>query len=117
EEKKGSLDEAQAEVMEIQEQYQSGLVTAGARYNKEVDIWSRTNERVAKAMMDTIGLEKVKNAKGETVDQKSMNSVYIMADSGARGSQAQIRQLAGMRGLMAKPDGSIIETPITANFR
>ncbi|MDR0184925.1 DNA-directed RNA polymerase subunit beta' [Lysobacter arvi] len=116
-EKKGILDEAEAEVLEIQEQYQSGLVTAGERYNKVVDIWSRTNERVAKAMMDAIGTEKVQNAKGETIDQKSMNSIYIMADSGARGSQAQIRQLAGMRGLMAKPDGSIIETPITANFR
>ncbi|MBU8975355.1 DNA-directed RNA polymerase subunit beta' [Lysobacter sp. MMG2] len=116
-EKKGILDEAEAEVLEIQEQYQSGLVTAGERYNKVVDIWSRTNERVAKAMMDAIGTEKVENAKGETIDQKSMNSIYIMADSGARGSQAQIRQLAGMRGLMAKPDGSIIETPITANFR
>ncbi len=116
-EKKGILDEAEAEVLEIQEQYQSGLVTAGERYNKVVDIWSRTNERVAKAMMDTIGTEKVVNAKGETIDQKSMNSIYIMADSGARGSQAQIRQLAGMRGLMAKPDGSIIETPITSNFR
>jgi len=116
-EKKGILDEAEAEVLEIQQQYQSGLVTAGERYNKVVDIWSRTNERVAKAMMDTIGYEKVVNAKGETVNQKSMNSIYIMADSGARGSQAQIRQLAGMRGLMAKPDGSIIETPITSNFR
>ncbi|HEY5851669.1 MAG TPA: DNA-directed RNA polymerase subunit beta', partial [Lysobacter sp.] len=116
-EKKGILAEAEAEVLEIQEQYQSGLVTAGERYNKVVDIWSRTNERVAKAMMDAIGTEKVLNAKGETIDQKSMNSIYIMADSGARGSQAQIRQLAGMRGLMAKPDGSIIETPITANFR
>lgn len=116
-EKKGILAEAEAEVLEIQQQYQSGLVTGGERYNKVVDIWSRTNERVAKAMMDTIGTEKVQNAKGETIDQKSMNSVYIMADSGARGSQAQIRQLAGMRGLMAKPDGSIIETPITANFR
>ncbi|MBS0229235.1 MAG: DNA-directed RNA polymerase subunit beta' [Proteobacteria bacterium] len=116
-EKKSILDEAEAEVLEIQQQYQSGLVTAGERYNKVVDIWSRTNERVAKAMMDTIGYEKVVNAKGETVDQKSMNSIYIMADSGARGSQAQIRQLAGMRGLMAKPDGSIIETPITSNFR
>ncbi|MBN8263806.1 MAG: DNA-directed RNA polymerase subunit beta', partial [Xanthomonadales bacterium] len=116
-EKKSILDEAEAEVLEIQQQYQSGLVTAGERYNKVVDIWSRTNERVAKAMMDTIGTEKVVNAKGETVDQKSMNSIYIMADSGARGSQAQIRQLAGMRGLMAKPDGSIIETPITSNFR
>ncbi len=116
-EKKDILAEAEAEVLEIQEQYQSGLVTAGERYNKVVDIWSRTNERVAKAMMEAIGTDKVANVKGETVDQKSMNSVYIMADSGARGSQAQIRQLAGMRGLMARPDGSIIETPITANFR
>ncbi|WP_058359141.1 DNA-directed RNA polymerase subunit beta' [Xanthomonas translucens] len=116
-EKKGILTEAEAEVLEIQEQYQSGLVTAGERYNKVVDIWSRTNERIAKAMMDTIGTEKVTNAKGETIDQRSMNSLYIMADSGARGSQAQIRQLAGMRGLMARPDGSIIETPIKANFR
>jgi DNA-directed RNA polymerase subunit beta' len=116
-EKKGILTEAEAEVLEIQEQYQSGLVTAGERYNKVVDIWSRTNERIAKAMMDTIGTDKVVNAKGEAIAQKSMNSLYIMADSGARGSQAQIRQLAGMRGLMARPDGSIIETPIKANFR
>ena len=116
-EKKQILAEAEAEVMEIQQQYQSGLVTAGERYNKVVDIWSRTNERVAKAMMEAIGTEKVTNAKGEVVEQKSMNSIFIMADSGARGSQAQIRQLAGMRGLMAKPDGSIIETPITSNFR
>ncbi|HZF98747.1 MAG TPA: DNA-directed RNA polymerase subunit beta', partial [Pseudoxanthomonas sp.] len=108
---------AEAEVLEIQEQYQGGLVTAGERYNKVVDIWSRTNERIAKAMMDTIGTDKVKNAKGEDINEKSMNSLYIMADSGARGSQAQIRQLAGMRGLMARPDGSIIETPIKANFR
>ncbi|WP_028918267.1 DNA-directed RNA polymerase subunit beta' [Pseudoxanthomonas sp. J35] len=117
EEKKSILAEAEAEVLEIQEQYQSGLVTAGERYNKVVDIWSRTNERIAKAMMDTIGTDKVVNAKGEEIAQKSMNSLYIMADSGARGSQAQIRQLAGMRGLMARPDGSIIETPIKANFR
>jgi DNA-directed RNA polymerase subunit beta' len=116
-EKKGILAEAEVEVNDIQEQYQNGLVTAGERYNKVVDIWSRTNERIAKAMMETIGYEEVTDAKGGTVRQKSMNSVYIMADSGARGSQAQIRQLAGMRGLMAKPDGSIIETPITANFR
>ncbi|HLM52473.1 MAG TPA: DNA-directed RNA polymerase subunit beta', partial [Pseudoxanthomonas sp.] len=116
-EKKGILGEAEAEVLEIQEQYQGGLVTAGERYNKVVDIWSRTNERIAKAMMDTIGTDKVKNAKGEDINEKSMNSLYIMADSGARGSQAQIRQLAGMRGLMARPDGSIIETPIKANFR
>ncbi|KRG74797.1 DNA-directed RNA polymerase subunit beta' [Stenotrophomonas ginsengisoli] len=116
-EKKGILGEAEQEVVEIQEQYQSGLVTAGERYNKVVDIWSRTNERIAKAMMETIGTEKVEDAEGKLVDQKSMNSLYIMADSGARGSQAQIRQLAGMRGLMARPDGSIIETPIKANFR
>ncbi|MCD9031309.1 DNA-directed RNA polymerase subunit beta' [Luteimonas sp. Y-2-2-4F] len=116
-EKKDILAEAETEVLEIQQQYQSGLVTAGERYNKVVDIWSRTNERVAKAMMDAIGTETVTNAEGKQVAQKSMNSIYIMADSGARGSQAQIRQLAGMRGLMAKPDGSIIETPITANFR
>ena len=117
EEKAGILAEAETEVLEIQQQYQSGLVTAGERYNKVVDIWSRTNERVAKAMMDTIGTEEVTTAEGKKVEQKSMNSIFIMADSGARGSQAQIRQLAGMRGLMAKPDGSIIETPITSNFR
>ncbi|KRD37116.1 DNA-directed RNA polymerase subunit beta' [Lysobacter sp. Root916] len=116
-EKEGIVAEAEGEVLEIQQQYQSGLVTAGERYNKVVDIWSRTNERVAKAMMDAIGTDHITNAKGEAVDQKSMNSLYIMADSGARGSQAQIRQLAGMRGLMARPDGSIIETPIKANFR
>ncbi|MBX3698704.1 MAG: DNA-directed RNA polymerase subunit beta' [Dokdonella sp.] len=115
--KKGILEAAEKEVVEIQEQFQSGLVTAGERYNKVVDIWSRTNELVAKAMMDVIGIDKVKTAKGEDVNQKSMNSLYIMADSGARGSAAQIRQLAGMRGLMARPDGSIIETPIKANFR
>ncbi|TDR45910.1 DNA-directed RNA polymerase subunit beta' [Tahibacter aquaticus] len=116
-EKRAILEVAEKEVVEIQEQFQSGLVTAGERYNKVVDIWSRTNEQVAQAMMRGIGFEKVVNAKGETVEQKSMNSIYIMADSGARGSAAQIRQLAGMRGLMAKPDGSIIETPIKANFR
>ena len=116
-EKAGIVAEADKEVKDIQEQFASGLVTAGERYNKVVDIWSRANERIAKAMMDTIGTDKVVNAKGDTVAQKSMNSIYIMADSGARGSAAQIRQLAGMRGLMARPDGSIIETPIKANFR
>jgi DNA-directed RNA polymerase subunit beta' len=115
--KKGILEEAEKEVVEIQEQYQSGLVTAGERYNKVVDIWSRTNEQVAKAMIDGIGTEMRVDAEGKEVAQKSMNSLYIMADSGARGSVAQIRQLAGMRGLMARPDGSIIETPIKANFR
>ncbi|MGC3982104.1 MAG: DNA-directed RNA polymerase subunit beta' [Steroidobacteraceae bacterium] len=108
---------AEREVKEIQEQYASGLVTNGERYNKVVDIWSRTNDQVAKAMMEKLGVEDATNAKGEKVQQKSFNSIYMMADSGARGSAAQIRQLAGMRGLMAKPDGSIIETPITANFR
>jgi DNA-directed RNA polymerase subunit beta' len=111
------LSTAEDEVLEIQNQYTSGLVTMGERYNKVVDIWSRTNDQVAKAMMDRLGTEEVTNAKGEKMRQPSFNSVYMMADSGARGSAAQIRQLAGMRGLMAKPDGSIIETPITANFR
>jgi DNA-directed RNA polymerase subunit beta' len=117
ENKEEILAAAEAEVKEIQDQYGSGLVTDGERYNKVVDIWSRTNEQVAKAMMDKLGTETVKNAKGKNVEQESFNSIYMMADSGARGSAAQIRQLAGMRGLMAKPDGSIIETPITANFR
>jgi len=116
-EKAKILEVAEKDVSEIQEQFASGLVTAGERYNKVVDIWSRTNELVAAAMIKGIGFDKVKTAKGETVEQKSMNSLYIMADSGARGSAAQIRQLAGMRGLMARPDGSIIETPIKANFR
>jgi DNA-directed RNA polymerase subunit beta' len=115
--KKEIIDAAEAEVIEIQEQFQSGLVTAGERYNKVIDIWSNANEKVAKAMMDNLKTDVVINAKGEEEEQASFNSVYMMADSGARGSAAQIRQLAGMRGLMAKPDGSIIETPITANFR
>jgi len=108
---------AKAEVSEISDQFQAGLVTSGERYNKVVDIWTSTNDQVAKAMMDNLSKEVVINAKGEEEEQDSFNSVYMMADSGARGSPAQIRQLAGMRGLMAKPDGSIIETPITANFR
>jgi DNA-directed RNA polymerase subunit beta' len=108
---------AEAEVKEIQAQYASGLVTDGERYNKVVDIWSHANDQVAKVMMDGLGEESVVDAEGKTVKQKSFNSIFMMAESGARGSAAQIRQLAGMRGLMAKPDGSIIETPITANFR
>ncbi|WP_411728020.1 DNA-directed RNA polymerase subunit beta' [Methyloglobulus sp.] len=108
---------AEAEVREIQTQYASGLVTDGERYNKVVDIWSHANDQVAKVMMDGLGEESVVDAEGKTVKQKSFNSIFMMAESGARGSAAQIRQLAGMRGLMAKPDGSIIETPITANFR
>ncbi|MEJ2273571.1 MAG: DNA-directed RNA polymerase subunit beta' [Woeseiaceae bacterium] len=117
ENKQQILDVADAEVKEIQDQYGSGLVTDGERYNKVVDIWSRTNEQVAKAMMDKLGTDTVTDSDGKKVKQESFNSIYMMADSGARGSAAQIRQLAGMRGLMAKPDGSIIETPITANFR
>jgi len=108
---------ADREVKEIQDQYSSGLVTNGERYNKVVDIWSRANDQVAKAMMDKLGTEEATDSRGVQQRQKSFNSIFMMADSGARGSAAQIRQLAGMRGLMAKPDGSIIETPITANFR
>jgi DNA-directed RNA polymerase subunit beta' len=108
---------AEAEVKEIEQQYTSGLVTVGERYNKVVDIWGRTGDQVGKAMMDQLSHQEVTNRKGNKVKQESFNSIYMMADSGARGSAAQIRQLAGMRGLMAKPDGSIIETPITANFR
>jgi len=108
---------ADREVKEIQEQYSSGLVTNGERYNKVVDIWSRANDQVAKAMMEKLGTEEAVDTRGAMHRQKSFNSIFMMADSGARGSAAQIRQLAGMRGLMAKPDGSIIETPITANFR
>jgi DNA-directed RNA polymerase subunit beta' len=111
------LSSADAEVKDIQDQYASGLVTDGERYNKVVDIWSRTNDQVAKAMMNKLGTELVVDAAGNEIEQPSFNSIFMMADSGARGSAAQIRQLAGMRGLMAKPDGSIIETPITANFR
>src|SRR3979490_1291457 len=108
---------ADDEVKEIKDQHASGLVTNGERYNKVVDIWSRANDQVAKAMMEKLGSEEATDLKGVRHKQKSFNSIFMMADSGARGSAAQIRQLAGMRGLMAKPDGSIIETPITANFR
>ena len=111
------LGAAEAEVKEIEAQYTSGLVTQGERYNKVVDIWGRAGDAVAKAMMGQLGGEKVQDRDGKEVTQESFNAIYMMADSGARGSAAQIRQLAGMRGLMAKPDGSIIETPITANFR
>ncbi|TDJ65924.1 MAG: DNA-directed RNA polymerase subunit beta' [Proteobacteria bacterium] len=117
EEKTAIIQAAEEQVKEIEAQYASGLVTNGERYNKVVDIWSHTNDHVAKAMMDKLGAETVIDVNGKEVEQDSFNSIYMMADSGARGSAAQIRQLAGMRGLMAKPDGSIIETPITANFR
>ena len=117
EEKAKIIDTSEKEVKAIEKQFDSGLVTRGERYNKVIDIWSRANEQVAKAMMEKISTESAKTPDGETVDQSSFNSVFIYADSGARGSPAQIRQLSGMRGLMSKPDGSIIETPITANFR
>jgi len=116
-EKHQILNAAESEVKEIEAQYTSGLVTQGERYNKVVDIWGRAGDAVAKAMMSQLGGEKVTDRHGKEVTQESFNAIYMMADSGARGSAAQIRQLAGMRGLMAKPDGSIIETPITANFR
>ncbi|MCV2500125.1 MAG: DNA-directed RNA polymerase subunit beta' [Candidatus Lightella neohaematopini] len=111
------ISEAENEVAEIQEQFQAGLVTAGERYNKVIDIWTIANERVTKAMMDNLSTEIITTNTGKKRYQASFNNIFMMADSGARGSAAQIRQLAGMRGLMAKPDGSIIETPITANFR
>ncbi|AVJ55047.1 DNA-directed RNA polymerase subunit beta' [Idiomarina sp. OT37-5b] len=115
--KKEIVEAAEEEVAEIQEQFESGLVTAGEKYNKVIDIWSTANEKVSKAMMDNLSKEIVINKDGKEEEQASFNSIFMMADSGARGSPAQIRQLAGMRGLMAKPDGSIIETPIVANFR
>ncbi len=111
------LARAEAEVKEIEQQYVSGLVTSGERYNKVVDIWGKAGDDVSKVMMDQLKVEKTTDRHGKEVNQESFNAIYMMADSGARGSAAQIRQLAGMRGLMAKPDGSIIETPITANFR
>ena len=111
------IERAEKEVKEIEQQYVSGLVTSGERYNKVVDIWGKTGDEVGKVMMAQLSKQKTIDRHGKEVDQESFNSIYMMADSGARGSAAQIRQLAGMRGLMAKPDGSIIETPITANFR
>ena len=111
------ISQAEHEVKQIEQQYSSGLVTAGERYNKVVDIWGKAGDEVGKAMMEQLKVESVVKRDGSTGTQESFNAIYMMADSGARGSAAQIRQLAGMRGLMAKPDGSIIETPITANFR
>ncbi|WP_285276515.1 DNA-directed RNA polymerase subunit beta' [Halopseudomonas bauzanensis] len=117
EEKARIIEDATAEVKEIEDQYASGLVTAGEKYNKVIDLWSKANDEISKAMMDNLKSTRVLDREGKEVEQESFNSMYMMADSGARGSAAQIRQLAGMRGLMAKPDGSIIETPIIANFR
>jgi len=111
------ISKSEAEVKEIEKQYASGLLTQSERYNMVIDIWSRANDQVAKAMMQELATEEVTDTEGQTISQQSLNPIFIMADSGARGSAAQIRQLAGMRGLMATPDGSIIETPITANFR
>ncbi len=116
-EKHGIIERAQKEVKEIEQQYVSGLVTSGERYNKVVDIWGKSGDEVSKVMMAQLSKEQTIDRNGNQVTQESFNSIYMMADSGARGSAAQIRQVAGMRGLMAKPDGSIIETPITANFR
>ena len=116
-EKHEIIRRAQVEVKEIEKQYVSGLVTSGERYNKVVDIWGKSGDEVSKVMMAKLSKEMVTDRHGNQVQQESFNSIYMMADSGARGSAAQIRQVAGMRGLMAKPDGSIIETPITANFR
>lgn len=115
--KESILKEAHLEIKEIDKQYSSGLVTSQERYNNVVDIWGKAGDRVGKAMMEQLATETVTDRHNKSVQQESFNSIYMMADSGARGSTAQIRQLAGMRGLMAKPDGSIIETPITANFR
>jgi len=116
-EKQSIIEHAEKEVKEIAQQYTSGLVTSGERYNKVVDIWGKAGDEVSKVMMARLSKEDVIDRHGNQVQQESFNSIYMMADSGARGSAAQIRQVAGMRGLMAKPDGSIIETPITANFR
>ncbi|MGJ7558290.1 DNA-directed RNA polymerase subunit beta' [Variovorax sp. RB2P76] len=116
-EKHGIIERSAKEVKEIEQQYVSGLVTSGERYNKVVDIWGKAGDEVSKVMMAKLSKERVIDRHGKDVEQESFNSIYMMADSGARGSAAQIRQVAGMRGLMAKPDGSIIETPITANFR
>ena len=116
-EKARIIGEAEDEIREIESQFASGLVTQGEKYNKVIDIWTRANDLVGAAMMDTLSRETVKNREGKNEEQTSFNSVWMYSDSGARGSPAQIRQLSGMRGLMTKPDGSIIETPITANFR
>lgn len=115
--KKLLIADAEKQVQEIQQQYDEGLITDGERYNKVVDIWAQTSDRVAKEMMGRLEKQKFIDLKGSEIEAPSFNPIFIMADSGARGSATQIRQLGGMRGLMAKPSGEIIETPITANFR
>ncbi|MBF0359673.1 MAG: DNA-directed RNA polymerase subunit beta' [Oligoflexia bacterium] len=116
-EKESILNESYDEVDKITEEYNEGSITNGERYNKIVDVWAQTNERLSKVMIDGLSVEVFTNEKGEQLQAPSFNSIFMMADSGARGTNAQIRQLAGMRGLMAKPSGEIIETPITSNFR
>ncbi|MBE9546792.1 MAG: DNA-directed RNA polymerase subunit beta' [Proteobacteria bacterium] len=115
--KKDIVAKADRDVLEIQQQYMDGLITDGERYNKVIDIWAQATEKVAAEMLGALGTEEIVTPDGEKRKAESFNPIYMMADSGARGSAAQIRQLAGMRGLMAKPSGEIIETPITANFR
>jgi len=111
------VEKAETDVLDVEQQYTDGLITSGEKYNKVVDIWSKVTEDVANAMMDEIKVDYFLDKDGKRVEGPSFNSIFIMADSGARGSRDQIRQLAGMRGLMAKPSGAIIETPIKANFR
>ena len=111
------VEEANEQVRQIEAQYQEGLITDGERYNKVIDIWAQTTEQVAAQMLERLGHETALDKDGHEIRVPSFNPIYIMADSGARGSAQQIRQLAGMRGLMAKPSGEIIETPITSNFR
>ncbi|MCX7612460.1 MAG: DNA-directed RNA polymerase subunit beta', partial [Ignavibacterium sp.] len=116
-EKQEYLEKAYAQVKEIEDQYVDGLITDGERYNKVIDIWAQTSELISAAMMKKLSTQKIRSPKGEEITTPAFNGIFMMADSGARGSNAQIRQLAGMRGLMAKPSGEIIETPITAHFR
>ena len=111
------VEKAEKEVKRIDDQYKSGLITDGEKYNKVVDIWAHCTENVASEMMEEMGVEEIKGAGGEVIKANSFNPIYMMSDSGSRGSKDQMRQLAGMRGLMAKPSGEIIETPITSNFR
>ncbi|MFM7204408.1 MAG: DNA-directed RNA polymerase subunit beta' [Myxococcota bacterium] len=111
------LDRANREVRETEDQYNEGLITAGERKNKIIDIWAKVTEDVSKELLKDLGIDQLKDGKGGMRTVTSFNPIYMMVDSGARGSSQQVRQLAGMRGLMAKPSGEIIETPITANFR
>ncbi len=115
--KEDFVEKAEQEVLDVEQQYSDGLITSGEKYNKVIDIWSKASEDVANEMMDEIKVDYFRDKDNNVVEAPSFNSIFIMADSGARGSRDQIRQLAGMRGLMAKPNGAIIETPIKANFR